>query len=97
MALLRKAVQSGIMSSRGAVSVHQSLMALVDAHPYLHSLVVAPFGRQLQISRVIPIVEESLLSPVATLRNMVWQAGNHDSCKSCHDMNVTEALASVNN
>jgi hypothetical protein len=48
--------------------------------PDLHRTLATPLGRQLQVGRVVPFVEERLLAAVASLRHMVRHARNDQSC-----------------
>ncbi len=47
--------------------------------PHLHAAAAAPFSQQLQIRTVILLLEEGLLSPIPTLRDMVGDPRNHNS------------------
>lgn len=50
--------------------------------PDLNALLTAPLGHQFHVSRIVPVVEERLLSAVATLGDVVRQTRNDQSRQS---------------
>ncbi len=57
---------------------------------------VAPFARQSRIRGVIFLIEERLLSPITTLRNMMGDTRNHNSRQSCHAASLPAGPYKVN-
>jgi len=54
--------------------------------PYLHSALAAPFGKKVDVSFVIFIPEENLLTPVPSLSDVMRITYCDDPCQSCHDL-----------
>jgi hypothetical protein len=64
--------------------------------PHLDLAAAAPLAQQRQIRAVIILLEEGLLSPIPTLRDVVGDARNHNSRQSCHAESLPESCPSVN-
>jgi hypothetical protein len=64
--------------------------------PDRHAAAPAPFAQQRQIRRVVGLDEERLLPPIAPLRHVMRNPGNHNSRQSCHTRNLTNAPFTVN-
>ena len=65
---------------------HAPNHSLQAVEEYLHALLAAPLGHQLQVSGVVAVVEERLLPTVAPLGNMMGIMGGCNTGYSWHNV-----------
>ena len=72
---------------------HQHEMDMVGHQaigPHLRPRPLCRLGKEIEIERAVSLLEERLLTTVATLRDVVRDAGNNASGQAGHGLRVTE-------